>query len=412
MGIVKYPAIHMYWSRDTFFRNAFVGKVMPRNRFQLLLRFIHFADEDILPKHRLSKVIQLLEIMEKNFMGAKIPGEMLVVDETMVPWRGRLVFRQYSPGKSHKYGVKLYKLCDPYGYTYTSSIYCGKDISSINRGRPTPGVSHSTRIVLDLAEAYLDKGRTIITDNFYTSIALANELMKRQTHLLGTLRTNRVGNPTAVTTAKLKKNETIGRECTGVVVAKWMDKREVLMLSTKHNLTENHTGKKNRNNEEIKKPQMIIDYNTGKQGIDLSDQMASYFSPLRKTIRWYHKIGFEYLLNTAVVNSLILYKEVKPKTKIDEFRKLICESLCQSTVSADDDIEILPGPSQGHKLETYSIRDKRNRLVRKRCIECYRKIKNNESRNDAMKKTKKISTFCNGCEGNPPLCLECFQQMH
>ena len=44
--------------------------------------------------------------------------------------------------------------------------------------------------------------------------------------------------------------------------------------------------------------------NKGKQGIDISDQMASYFTALRKTIRWYHKIGLEFLLNTAVVNAL------------------------------------------------------------------------------------------------------------
>ena len=44
----------------------------------------------------------------------------------MIPWRGRLSFCQYIPGKVHKYGVKLYKLCTVKGYTWNLKVYCGK----------------------------------------------------------------------------------------------------------------------------------------------------------------------------------------------------------------------------------------------------------------------------------------------
>jgi len=37
----------------------------------------------------------------------------------------------------------------------------------------------------------------------------------------------------------------------------------------------------------------ILFYNCHKQGIDKSDQMSSYFSVLRGTIRWYHKVVCE-----------------------------------------------------------------------------------------------------------------------
>lgn len=50
----------------------------------------------------------------------------MVTDESMIPWRGWLSFRQYIKNKSHKYGVKIYKLCTPEGYTYNSIIYSGK----------------------------------------------------------------------------------------------------------------------------------------------------------------------------------------------------------------------------------------------------------------------------------------------
>jgi hypothetical protein len=49
-------------------------------------------------------------------------GEFLAVTETMVPFRGRLLFRKYIPGKTHKYGIKLLKLCGTNGYTQGWSL--------------------------------------------------------------------------------------------------------------------------------------------------------------------------------------------------------------------------------------------------------------------------------------------------
>ena len=177
------------------------------------------------------------------------------------------------------------------------------------------------------------------------------------------------------------------------------------MLSTKNDLREVYTGKKNRNNERIKKLQMVVDYNSAKQGIDLSDQMASYFSPLRKTIRWYHKIAFEFLLNTAVVNSLVLYKMYHPNTKIADFRRTICEYLCGTQCTPRT-------TSSRHFLKNYEGRDSRKRVIRKRCANCYVVLKKSVGRIVAIKKTKKVTTFCNGCVGKPALCLSCFNKLH
>ena len=44
MGMVKQPTIYSYWSKDPFYKNSFVPRIMSRSRFQLLLRFVHFAD--------------------------------------------------------------------------------------------------------------------------------------------------------------------------------------------------------------------------------------------------------------------------------------------------------------------------------------------------------------------------------
>ncbi|KAK9728105.1 Transposase IS4 [Popillia japonica] len=87
------------------------------------------------------------------------------------------------------------------------------------------------KIVMELCDKYLDVGRKVITDNYYTGVLLAIQLLDRGTHLLGTLRKNRKGLPVEVTIAKLIKREVVGKESkTGFVVGKRMDKRQVHMF--------------------------------------------------------------------------------------------------------------------------------------------------------------------------------------
>ena len=54
------------------------------------------------------------------------PGRDLVIDESMVAFRGRVGIRQYLPGKTHKYRLKLYKVCTPETYTWSFQIHSGK----------------------------------------------------------------------------------------------------------------------------------------------------------------------------------------------------------------------------------------------------------------------------------------------
>jgi hypothetical protein len=53
--------------------------------------------------------------------------EHLAVDEIILLFKGRVVFKQYI-SKEHKcFGMKIYKLCDLKGYTYDMGVYVGKD---------------------------------------------------------------------------------------------------------------------------------------------------------------------------------------------------------------------------------------------------------------------------------------------
>ncbi|CAG5013775.1 unnamed protein product [Parnassius apollo] len=115
----------------------------------------------------------------------------------------------------------------------------------------------------DISPAGLEnKCRVVIADNFYSSIELAEELLSQKTRYCGTLNSKRRGLPKEIVLLKLKKGEIKGAmNKNGVKVIKWVDKRQLLMIST---LKEDkdvlvNTGKKNRKtNEDIKKAYMCL----------------------------------------------------------------------------------------------------------------------------------------------------------
>ncbi|XP_050465080.1 piggyBac transposable element-derived protein 4-like, partial [Cataglyphis hispanica] len=275
MGLVRLPKIELYWSTYEGYKQALPRTIMSRNRFELLLRFVHFSNnEENDPNNRLSKVAHIIDHLNSNFKKYYNPDEVVCVDESLVPFRGRILFRQYIKQKRHRYGIKVL------------NYVVGQDI--------------------------LGKGHTICTDNWYTSVNLAEKLIDMHTHLLGTLRKNRRDNPKEVVAQKLKRGDVIARENkNGVTVLKWKDKRDVLMLSTKHSAEMTTIQKRNCTKE---KPRMVVEYNLGKSSVDLSDQMVAYCSPLRKTIKCNNGIIEKCISINIYTNYVLLSFAASPVT--------------------------------------------------------------------------------------------------
>ena len=99
----------------------------------------------------------------------------------------------------------------------------------------TRQVGIGNKVCMNLMQSLLHQGRTLFVDNFHTSYELARSLLKRKTHLVGTLHANRKHLPKVVMQAKLKRGEIVAREDQkGIVLLKWKDVRDVRVLSTKH----------------------------------------------------------------------------------------------------------------------------------------------------------------------------------
>ncbi|KAJ8936008.1 hypothetical protein NQ314_012534 [Rhamnusium bicolor] len=179
------------------------------------------------------------------------PGETIVVDETMVPFCGRLSFRQYNLSKASRYGIKLYKVCTPESFTWNLSVYNGK--SEKLGDLDIPGST-----VINLTQDLLNEGRLIITDNYYTSIGLAKHLYQQNTNLIGTVRKNRKGLDNSTLEAKLQKGEICSVQQQYMTFMKWRDQRDVLMISTCFGDGSVETGKDRRGNTKTK-PKIIVE---------------------------------------------------------------------------------------------------------------------------------------------------------
>ena len=121
------------------------------------------------------------------------------------------------------------------GYICGFEVYTG-DASGQSQGNPQElhDASKTSYIVLGLLDSVqlLDMGHHVYFDNYYNSPDLIDLLYKRKMHACGMVRKNQKSLPLAVTQAKLKQG------CKNNLLAlKWMDKREVYILSCLHKPT-------------------------------------------------------------------------------------------------------------------------------------------------------------------------------
>jgi hypothetical protein len=122
-----------YWSMTEQFHTPFHSKTPKRDRFFHIIRFLHFSNNDTgIDKNdphydRLSKVRTVFDMLNDAYSKYYDPSEHLAVDEVIVLFKGRVIFRQYLPKKYKRFGIKIYKLCDKTGYTYDMVVYLGKD---------------------------------------------------------------------------------------------------------------------------------------------------------------------------------------------------------------------------------------------------------------------------------------------
>lgn len=109
----KKLAISDYWSTDSLIATPQFSEYMSRDRYLLLLRLLHFSDNNNQPEgDRLYKMRPIVDHLRKTFSEVFSPFQNLCIDERLTLFKGRLSFIQYIPSKRHRFGIKSFVICD------------------------------------------------------------------------------------------------------------------------------------------------------------------------------------------------------------------------------------------------------------------------------------------------------------
>ena len=180
---------HDLWKQNPVLSRRYYAAIMSRDRFVQSLRYLRFEDSATREARKaVDKLVPLRDvtnIFADNCQNSYHATDVGCVDEQLVTFRGRCSFKVYMPSKPGKYGIKIWTLCDSATfYCCNMEVYLGK------RGN-TPEKQQGQRVVKQLTNMWKHSGRCVTTDNFFTNITLAEELLDSKIFLVGTVRKNR-----------------------------------------------------------------------------------------------------------------------------------------------------------------------------------------------------------------------------
>jgi hypothetical protein len=311
MTHVKKHKIQEYWSTDQLIMTPVFSHIFSRDRYLALLRYIHFNNnENYTVQDRLFKVKPIIDDLKAKFHLSLNPYQNLVIDESLMLWKGRLSFKQYIPSKRNRFGVKLYVLCNcRTGFILDFIPYTGSTTPIYSDKR----LGASGSLVMKLMEKYLQKGHNLYVDNWYSTPALFEALHSMKTGACGIVRLNRI-HLTNFQTINLEQYQQVFRRTDILLALKLKGRRDVHMLSTIHETNMVPTGKIDHITKNPRmKPICIKEYNENMGAIDKSDMQFSFSECIRKRIKWYKKFFF-HLLDVTLLNASILYKLKTGKT--------------------------------------------------------------------------------------------------
>ena len=239
------------------------------------------------------------------------------------------------PQKPIKRGFKVWCSADAHnGFLKGIHVYTGATTGSTEHGL---GAS----VVKQLSEPLRGKGHHLYFDNFFSSVDLAQDLLKDQLYCVATTRINRKLWPSSLKDVKAR-NKTMSRGDYASVLSNsgdvecliWKDNKCVPFLNTITKPgTEDSVNRKAKdgNRQAIKCPKSVKLYNQYMGGVDIADARRKNYSCSRRSRKWWMRLLY-YLLDVCRVNSYILAQESPyfAKMTMKEFVLNIAEELMKS----------------------------------------------------------------------------------
>ena len=140
----------MYWQNDL--RWPVIADIMSVKRFGTIKQYFHLSDNAALKKKGDENYDPLFKIRHlvnhiRSWCQSIEPTINQSIDEMMVPFKGRLNFKQYMPKKPTKWGIKIFARCSTTGIVHDFIVYTGSDTEL---RQPLPTLTMTGNIVRSL----------------------------------------------------------------------------------------------------------------------------------------------------------------------------------------------------------------------------------------------------------------------
>ena len=151
----------------TKFGHPMYRSALSERRFAFLIRCLHFDDASTQAQRKINdRFIHIRTIWDtfiSNCTNNYNPSSAITVDEQLLAFRGKCLFRMYIPNKPAKYGLKLVMACDVESkYMLNAIPYLGK---SVNTASIVKEIGMGHYYAKELTKPYHHTGRNITYDN-------------------------------------------------------------------------------------------------------------------------------------------------------------------------------------------------------------------------------------------------------
>lgn len=358
MSCVRYPKIKMYWSRTLRF--SAITDRFTRNRFFKLRKSVKVVidddvAEDMKKRDKFWKVRPFLDRILKGCWSQTRP-ECVSIDVQMIPFTGACPCRQYLPMKPNPVGIKNFVSATPDGIVLDFHLYQNRD-ALLEQGEEAEGLGLGSLVMARLCQT-LHRGTKVYCDQFFTSIQGAEQMMKKELYVTGTVMKNRVAAavqklPTdkAMKKAGRGTSREVSTEDGKLCAVKWYDNKPILMMSVVHGTQPEDTwqcwDKKLKQYVSVSRPSIVREYNLKKGGVDSADRMISYYRMSAHTTKWTVHMLMHFT-DLALANSWLLYRKDltvrgTPKHSIMQFLKFrmeVARTLLAQHHSQEDDTDL------------------------------------------------------------------------
>lgn len=339
MSYLRYPRSRMYWSSEEGLRLDLIANAMPLNRFEQILRYIHFVDNYSQEQRNTDKLFNIrpvLDTLKKTFRSAVDPEEFQSIDEQIIPFKGCLSLKQYIPNKSKPWGVKVWVRAGSSGYMHRFEVYQGlAGHGAVSR------LGNAADVVMRLCDDIQQKNHKVFFDNFFCTIPLIQALKQQGIYGTGTCRSNRLQGAQLKLKSETKLKEEGRGSCSivtnaeNITVTRWLDSSVIHIASScvgqSPSDVSQRWSKKEKKMLNIQRPFSVKLYNQHMGGVDLMDQCVAMYPHRRKNKRWYLRVFFHFL-DVTTVNAWHIYRMCElDKKDLLHFKASVARALVNAT---------------------------------------------------------------------------------